>query len=575
MKAQNERKASRRQFTRQFYHGNRIALVTGSITTMLISLVSIIFSILIQQIIDAISGAEGTRSLVEIAWTTVILLLGTSVLFTLDAWASPRFRQRAVRQYTSYAFERLTQKSISSFSDENTAAYISGLSNDVNVIETNYLSNTFSVIQNVVWFFGSFGLMLWYSPILTLVAVCASALPILASVLTGNRLIPLEKQVSERNTGFVNSIKDALGGFTVIKSFKAEREVCKIILGITKTNEAIKCRRDRISSIIGSIGNLAAIVAQMAVFVAGAYLALSQKAVTPGIVMAFVQLMGLASRPISELPGLLAKRKAALALVDKMADAVATNVREEGQTVPAELTEAIAVDNLTFAYDEEKPVLKQVSFRFEAGKSYAIVGASGSGKSTLLNLLMAGRSNYQGEIRYDGTELREINSASLYDIASLVQQNVFVFNNSIQDNITMFQEFDEESVRRVIEMSGLSELIDERGADYACGENGNLLSGGERQRISIARALLRKTPVLLVDEATASLDAETAFHVTSSILNLKGLTRIVVTHDLEEELLKRYDGILVLKNGGVEETGAFDALMAKKGYFYSLFTVSQ
>ena len=124
-------------------------------------------------------------------------------------------------------------------------------------------------------------------------------------------------------------------------------------------------------------------------------------------------------------------------------------------------------------------------------------------------------------------------------------------------------------------LSGLGKLIEEKGADYLCGENGVGLSGGERQRISIARALLRKTPVLLVDEATASLDAETSYGVLDAILKLDGYTRVIVTHDLDESILRRCTGLFALKNGCVSEQGTFDALMAQKGYFYSLFTVSQ
>ena len=188
---------------------------------------------------------------------------------------------------------------------------------------------------------------------------------------------------------------------------------------------------------------------------------------------------------------------------------------------------------------------------------------------------MASHGHYSGEIRYDEYEIRKVSSASLYDTVSIIQQNVFVFNASIRDNITMFHEFPNEEVARAIKLSGLSPLIAERGENYLCGENGNGLSGGEKQRISIARSLLKKSQVLLVDEATASLDPTTACQVSASILNLDCMTRIVVTHDLDAALLKKYDGIIALKNGRIEETGSFDALMNQKGYFYSLFTVSQ
>jgi ABC-type multidrug transport system fused ATPase/permease subunit len=187
---------------------------------------------------------------------------------------------------------------------------------------------------------------------------------------------------------------------------------------------------------------------------------------------------------------------------------------------------------------------------------------------------MASSRDYEGQIFYDGMELRTVAPASLYDLASMIQQNVFVFNSTILDNITMFSDFPKEEVEHAIQLSGLSELIREKGTGYLCGENGSGLSGGERQRISIARALLRKTPVLYVDEATASLDAETSFGVLDAILRLDGYTRMIVTHDLDENILRRCSRLFVLKNGELAEEGTFDDLMEKKGYFYSLYTVS-
>lgn len=187
---------------------------------------------------------------------------------------------------------------------------------------------------------------------------------------------------------------------------------------------------------------------------------------------------------------------------------------------------------------------------------------------------MGSSNDYQGSIRFDQRELRTIAAESLYGLVSVVQQNVFIFDDTIRNNITMFRHFDEKLVQQATEKAGLTPLLAERGEDYICGENGSGLSGGERQRISIARCLLRQTPVLLIDEATAALDAATAYSVSAAILAIEGLTRIVVTHRLEEPLLRKYDEILVLKNGEICERGSFDALMARREQFYSLFNVA-
>lgn len=296
--------------------------------------------------------------------------------------------------------------------------------------------------------------------------------------------------------------------------------------------------------------------------------------VTVGVLMAFINMLGALAMPISTIPQLLGARKAALALIDKMEIVLNENVMEiDGEVITA-LEKEIAVEQVSFGYTEEADVLKEISVKFEAGKSYALVGGSGSGKSTLLDLIMGNFSDYQGSVVYDGKELADIQTESLYDLISVVQQNVFIFDSTIRENITMFKEFSDVQVQRAIELSGLKKLIAEKGEDYLCGENGCNLSGGERQRISIARCLLRETPILVADEATAALDAKTAYDVIDAILDMDDLTRIIVTHQLEETLLSRYDEIVVMKNGRIEEVGTFAELLERKGYFYSLYNVA-
>ncbi len=569
-----EQKRLRRQYLQRFYTGNRKLFFIASATMVLISSFNLVISWLMQRVIDAATGTEVAALAPLLLWTVVSFALFI-LSFLGQRYAQPRFMRRALVQYKHSAFVELTKKNISSFSRESTGKYLSALTNDVGSIENNFLRSIFQLVQLLVAFVGALTMMLVYSPVLTAVAVGLSILPMAASAIAGNRLAAEEKAVSAQNERFVGTLKDLLAGFPVVKSFKAEKQAVMLFDRDNEASENAKCKRRVTSYTIQLLGISTGVLAQMGVFLVGAYLAITGQGITPGVVIVFVQLMGLVLSPISEVPPILANRKAALQLVDQLAEAVSQNVRREGKAVDNRLDDGIDVDRLTFGYEEGQPILRDLSVRFEAGRSYAIVGSSGSGKSTLLSLLMGSFDSYTGTIRYDGDDLRDISSDSLYDLLTLVQQNVFIFNDTIRNNITLFRDFPQEKVDSAIARSGLSALIQNHGESYLCGENGSGLSGGERQRISIARALLHETPILLVDEATASLDAETAFTVTNAILDIAGLTRIVVTHRLESALLSRYDEILVMKGGSIAERGSFDELMAKRELFYSLYTVSQ
>lgn len=480
-----------------------------------------------------------------------------------------------MRQYKDFAFQKLTEKSVSSFRRESAATYLSALTNDAGSVEADYLAQQLEVITKAVTFAGALVMMLWYSPLMTAIAAGLTVLPLIASILTGGKLQAAERRVSDRNRDFTAALTDFLGGFSVVKTFKAEREIVRLFAQSNRTLEGEKYARRRLKTLVGMIGAVTGIVAQLGVFLAGVYLALTGRGLTAGAVILFVNLMNFMIEPVAQLPGLLASRKAALGLVGKLAEALEDDAEAGGGTERAELRKDIRLENVSFSYDGEKEILHQLSATFEAGKAYAVVGASGSGKSTLLNLLTTAGAEYQGEILFDGTDLRRIAPESLYELTSVIQQNVFVFDASIRDNIAMFREFSEDELDDAIGRAHLSGLLAERGRDYRCGENGKRLSGGEKQRISIARSLLKRASLLLADEATAALDAETARQVTSDLLDLNGVTRIVVTHTLNEALLRRYDGILVMKNGRIEESGRFEELMEKKGYFYALYTVAQ
>ena len=564
-----------RQLTAQFFRGNIPMFVLAVFAALAGGTLNLIVTWLMQQLIDAASGLPGALPLGQLAQITGGFILLCAALMLLKYASEPRFIEKAMRQYKDFAFQKLTEKSISSFRAESTAAYLSALTNDAASIEADDLSQLLSVITKAVTFFGALVMMLWYSPLMTAIAAGVTILPLIASVLTGGQLQTAEKRVSDQNRDFTAALSDCLGGFSVVKTFRAEKEIFRLFAESNRALEQEKFSRRRLKALVGMIGSVTGIIAQLGVFLAGAYLALNGKGLTAGAVILFVNLMNFMIEPVAELPSLLAARKAARGLIDKLAAALEQDETQPDGVRIAPLTRELRFENVRFSYDGETEILRGVSAGFEAGKAYAIVGASGSGKSTLLNLLTSPGTAYDGSILLDGTELRTIAPESLYETVSLIQQNVFVFNASIRDNITMFRSFPPEELAQAVRRAQLESLLAGRGEDYLCGENGSGLSGGEKQRISIARSLLKHASVLLADEATAALDAQTAHQVTDDILSLTGVTRIVVTHTLEQAALRRYDGILVLKDGRIAESGSFDELMARKGYFYALYTVSQ
>ena len=568
---QNKKKS--REFKRRLFYKNKMCFIASVIMTIVMSFLNLMISWLIQQIMDSMAN-QNMQAVVRCAWIAASVVIAYTVANAVYRAVYPRFLQRAMQQYRDYAFSRLTQKSLRSFSKEGTALYVSALTNDCTSIENNYLAATFTLIEFLFCFLGALIMMLYYSPVMLVLAVALSFLPVAVSMTAGNRLTEQEKEISKKNERFVSIVNELLSGFPVIKSFRAETQASRLFSQRNEQAEEAKKNKRRTEQLISLLANDAGIIAQMGIFLAGAWLAISGKGVTAGVVIVFVQLMNYILNPISQVPLLWSNRKAAIALMEKLSDALSENVREEGREKLNGFSEKIEVKDLTYGYEPESHVLKDLDVQFDAGKSYAIVGGSGSGKSTLLNLLMGSSSNYQGEICIDGVSIKNIESESLYQLMTSVQQNVFVFNDTIRNNVTMFHEFPDKEVTLALERSGLSEFIEKRGEDFVCGENGANLSGGERQRISIARALLRKSPILLVDEATAALDAATARAVSFSILNLVGMTRIVVTHRLEEAILRRYDKILVMKNGTICEQGNFDTLMQQKGQFYSLFQIA-
>ncbi len=562
-----------RPYFQAFYKGNRLRFALTLVLMIAQVPITLVVSWILGEVIDTIAAADLAR-LGQLVLFTLCFAVAMTLTDVLMHRVKTDFVHTALAQYKLEAFRRLSQKSISAFSRENTGRYISVITNDTGTIEEKYLLRRFFLVKDVLLFFGTLGMMFWYNVPLTLAAIGFSLLSIFVSVPMSGELAKRETAVSDENEQFISRVKDLLSGFAVIKSFKAEKEAKKLFGSSNTKLEHTKARRRWWSCMLSVTGwDICGMLLQFGIFILGAYFAIAGE-ITAGTVVIFTNLCNSLLQPVQNVPEYMGGIRSARALIQKLAQVTEENAAREGDAITPVLNNAIELSHLSFSYVPGEPVLKNISLRLESGKKYALVGASGSGKSTLLNLLMGGCEGYTGSVSIDGKELSSVSPDSLYDLMSLIGQSVFLFDDTIRRNITMFRDFPEEQVQSAVQRAGLASLFVQKGEDYRCGENGVGLSGGERQRVSIARCLLRGTPVLLLDEATAALDNQTAFAVTDSILHLDGLTRLVVTHRLESELLEQYDRIFVLRNGALHEEGTFRELMEDKGYFYSLYNVS-
>ncbi len=557
---------------KSFFRGNKILFALTIIFGILGIGISIAFAYLLQRLLDV----ANTGTIDELKKLILFSLIIFAALFLVEMLLKrikAAFLKKAMLQYKNDAFEMITKKGISSFASETTSSYLSILTNDATYIEDNYLVGLIASIAQLTSFFGALALMIYYNWMMTLAVILSCSIPIGLSIIFGKKLQILEKEISKKNENFMGKVKDLLSGFFIIKSFQAENTAIKLFDNENEELESEKENRKNTEGTINAISSVLSGALQIAVFVVGAFLAIKGD-ITVGVVLAFVQLMNNIMEPIQTLPALFAKRKAASGLIDKMEGYAKSNEEEVGTLELKNINDGIKFEDVSFSYnDDGELALKDINLNFEKGKSYAVVGESGSGKSTILRLIMRGYLNYTGDIKLDDKELKDVDSTSLYNLLSIVQQDVFIFNSTIKDNITLYKNFDEDKINKAIELAGLRKLIANKGIDFNCGENGVNLSGGERQRISIARSLLKNTEVLLMDEATSALDAETSKAVLDQILLLDELTRIVITHSLKKEELKKFDEIIVMKNGMVQEKGSYEELVEKKDYFYSLCNI--
>lgn len=549
----------------------KLLFFTRVLTISLAALSVICFDFMMGFIVDIFSNGE-TEKFVPIILASIFLIILLFVTEYIDGYVMSSYIKNTVNYLRCDIFTKILNKDMKDFFLDNSGKYISILYNDIKIIEDSLLNNIFLVISSFISFIISLLFLFSISPSIVIFIVIFGILGFVIPSALSKKLI-IEKNNYSHNLEEITSVtKDLFSGFEVIKGFNIGSKINTIFKNSSNTVESTKKKCSILESIIKGFSLSFSVTVYLGVLILGGYL-MYKGEISVGTAIIIIQLSTHIVGPVKTSISLINQIKSVSLIADKIDEILYDSCEDIEEVSLPKFENSIEVKNLDFSYTNDRKALNNINLTFEKNKKYAIVGESGCGKSTLIKLLMRYYKDYNGDILIDNKDIHKIFSNDLYKNMSMIQQNVFMFDDSIKENIKLFANYSDEEVLSICDRSGLSNLISRLpdGINSLVGENGNKLSGGEKQRIAIARSLINNTKILILDESTSALDNETAYNLESSLLSIDDLTLIVVTHKLIKNILLNYDEIIVMKDGMVIEKGSFDYLISLKGYFYSLY----
>jgi subfamily B ATP-binding cassette protein MsbA len=472
--------------------------------------------------------------------------------------------------------KQIIQLPIAFFDDNKSGALVSRIMRDVEGVRNLVGTGLVQLVGGVLTAAVALSLLIRINLQMTLFALIPLVIFGLISLKAFAYIRPIFRQRSEINADVTGRLTETLGGIRVIKGFHAEQQEYRVFeQGVDRVFQNVKQTLTTTSLVTSTATLLMGLMSVIIMGVGGTLIIRGE--MTVGEFVAFTLYMAFLITPIVQMSNIGTQITEAFAGLDRMEEILSMEREgeEKGRTVVLdEIRGDISFENVSFAYDEGTDVLKDISFEAPAGTVTALVGSSGSGKSTAAGLAASFRIPTKGVVRIDGHDLTTTKLASYRDSLGVVLQDEFLFEGSIRDNILLARaDASEEDLLEAVKAAHVQQFTDrfEEGLDTLIGERGIKLSGGQRQRVSIARALLANPRVLILDEATSSLDTESEAFIQESLARLMaGRTTLVIAHRLST--IRAADQILVLEDGRIVERGKHDQLIASEGRYHELYT---
>ncbi|MDU2264797.1 ABC transporter ATP-binding protein [Clostridium celatum] len=553
----------------------KINIIIVFILCFITTLISVFGTRLNGYTIDNFIETGDMRGLAFICIVILIMYLVNIFSTYYQNLVMVKISQKVSANIRKDLFSNLQGLPLKYFDTNSSGDLMSRLTNDVDNINTTLSQSVTQLFSGVINIGGMLIAMLILSPILTLIGLITVPLTFLTTKTLAKKTQRFfVKQQNE--LGILNGyIEEMVSGQKVVSLFSEEEEVKEEFAKINEKLTKSAIIAQGASSVMGPINNFINNISYLIISVTGGYLILKGHTITVGIVFTFLLYMRNFTRPINEIMNLFNTIQSALAGAERVFEVI-DEVKEKDKIEAKDIENIegnVVLKNVTFSYTKGKEILKNISIEANKGEVIAIVGPTGAGKTTIVNLLTKFYDIDSGEIFIDGKNINYITRESLRKSVAMVLQDTYLFSETVSENIRYGRlNASDEEIVKAAKMANAHQFIKQLpdGYNTILSDNGGNLSQGQRQLLAIARAILSNASILILDEATSSIDTRTEEHIQEAMLNLmKGKTTFVIAHRLST--IKNADKILALKDGEIVECGTHDELISKNGFYANLY----
>ena len=546
------------------------ALVCYALLAPLSALCSSLFALSLQPVVD--TGLSGDMARVGLACLAAFLL--GAVDLALNHWTVSRqaaLVHRCTNRLCQHYLHQILAQKVERLQGQDSAVYLSKLTADAPLISSGYLGNALDLYRSAWSLAASLAVLAAAGWELAALAVLCALVSLTLPKLLQRSADQAEAAYLDANRTHLAQAQEILTNFLLIRLYglapEQEARYGNAATQVERADNRRQVVRQRMNTLGSAISQLSFVL-----LLAGAMLLVIQGKLSVGYTMSLTQLLGGVMFPFEVLPGYWMALQTGKRLYRSNLKQLQNGLDSPGIQPLSHAPRQLALHGVSFAYPHRPPLVENLTLRLDCTKKYALVGSSGSGKSTLAKLLLGFLTPTQGSVTLDGIPLYQIEAGSLYRAVGYQSQNNTFFRDTLKHNILLGRSLSPEDWKQLLQQVQLAHWVSQlpQQAQTIVEKNGKNLSGGQAQRVALARCLAGHPAFLVLDEITSALDPQTARALMDTVLALEGVGLLAITHDLNGERLKRFDSILVLRDGALIEQGSWEALMAQQGELYHL-----